>query len=45
MPLKEIAPIEGNVSINLKGTLFFVFCCFYVVNQIKESSDYGQVYN
>lgn len=39
---KEIAPIEGNVSIKLKGILFF---CFLIVNQNKESSDCVQLYN
>ena len=43
LPLdKEIAPIEGNVSIKLKGILVFFF---YIVNHIKESSDCVQLYN
>jgi hypothetical protein len=37
---KEIAPIEGNVSIKLKGILWF-----FLVNQINKSSDCAQLYN
>lgn len=41
IPLKEIAPKEGNVTIKLKSIFFF----FFLVNQIKESSDCVQLYN